>query len=260
MSKKQRKMQEICANMQQWTRENMHSLDIYECNYSYYDLEEKIWITLPCVYPWYREYIDKSLDHLIYHRLKPGFRYWKNTDLVYRKYKGFVNYSDEQSVYKCDLIKKNKQRYELLVLSCKHPIPVEKYAQIYQKFHQISYDAHELMLENPELIHDFRGYDIFLERKEEKSKQREANNVSKSEIFQFNGFNLNKHEIEIIEELISLMSYQEIASKHNIKVEAVYECIEHIKFKLKVSKYPDSHLFKKLRENSVLMSCINSYI
>ena len=52
--------------IQKWSKENLADIGIFECHYSYFNIEKGYWMTLPAIYDWYYEYIEKKFNMDIY--------------------------------------------------------------------------------------------------------------------------------------------------------------------------------------------------
>ena len=243
-------------DMQQWVDSNLQHLGIYECHYCYYDLENYKWMTIPAIYSWYCEYLEKNFDRLISSRLKKGLNYWSPSDLVYQNYQKFVQQFNVQTPHKCDLVMPTEKGFEMLVVGVDHPLSKLEQTQLEKFLKYLSYEAHGIIKNKSNILLDLNMESAQNCELPEQPSGKLYSNYQRSK---FGNIILTAKELQYIEHLMFNFTRKEIAHEHDCTETAVRRIVANIKSKLGAEFMSTSDMFKRLNKLGVLNICSQSF-
>tara|TARA_B100001094_G_scaffold330324_1_gene395266 strand:+ start:4744 stop:5550 length:807 start_codon:yes stop_codon:yes gene_type:complete len=253
-------------SMNHWVFNHLLKLNIFECAYGKLNMGEGSFVPIPMYHQWYASYKEQNLDLTLVTRLhKLGINYWKTKSYLLNQYHGCLSHGHNK-IFKLDIIKKVHDGYEMLVLGSYKPLAFKDYQFIYQVFHEISHQAEQLRQEKPALITELRCAQEVRALHQEQSlqavQQEQALEARFTEADKFKCGNLilEHYEMHLIKQLLSLMTYEEIAAFHQVSVDRIVQRIRHIKQKVSDPQMSDFELFKALKTHKILMAQITDFI
>ena len=257
MNQHRQKMQKISTSMEQWMQSNLASLGIYECSYGYYNLQHKQWMSMPTVYSCYCAYLEKGFTTQIKDRFHEGLIPWANSEPLYTEYQKHLQEQGLVTGYKFDLVKKIDEGFEMLTFGTYKTIAFEDYQRLYQGLHDLSYQAYQITKEAPYILDSF---DIHTPNIMPRLHKNSSQSWPLYEHFKFGALILTGKELQLIQQLLSLMTYEEIACSQSITTHEIEQSFYRIKQKIKDPHITNSELFIELRRNYVLMSHLKDFI
>jgi DNA-binding CsgD family transcriptional regulator len=253
-------MKQAALDMQQWVQQNISDPNIYECSYSYYNYKEATFMSLPCEYRWYCDYMENSLDLLSAYRIQNGSKYWDKDSHLHQSYATSIQkIIGERPFYKLDILKKHNDGYEMLAIGSFEPIAFNAHLRLNQLFSQLTLHAAKIRRYKKNICLDLKQVD------EIKSMHQDSNlilNANTDEISRnryqkskFDQIVLTAKELLYIECLMMGLTQKEIALKQQCTETAVRNIILNIKRKLNLDYAPISQVFHKLKQIGALEVC-----
>jgi len=253
-------MKQVSRDMQSWVNQNISDRNIYECSYSYYNYFDRTFMSLPCDYMWYCDYMEKSLDLLSSYRIKNGSKYWDQESELYKNYKKNIsNCIGSKTFYKLDILNKMEHGFEMLAIGSFEPISFQSHIRINHLFSQLSLHAHKIRKKRKHICSDLRQVDeirdihIAQEKKLDNLSESSLKNYSKAK---FDNLILTAKELLYIEYTMMGLTHKEIAARQQCSQTAVRKVLLNIKFKLGFSYMPNSQMMSKLKDVGVLEVCM----
>ncbi len=241
--------------MEQWIQSNIASIGVYECCYGYYNLKTKQWMSMPTVYSWYCAYMEKGFTVQVKDRFHEGLIPWRNSDLLYREYKKHLQKKDLSIGSKFDLVRKTNNGFEMLTFGTLQPVRFEDYQTLYHGLHDLSYQAHQIVQRNPDIMRPLE-----IEAPQIITHKHSHTSWDTLKKFKFGSLILTGQELQLIQQLLSLMTYEEIALSQSVTLHEVERSFYRLKEKIKNPHITNSELFIELRKNYVLMSHLKDFV
>tara|TARA_B100001094_G_C18178584_1_gene799442 strand:- start:2463 stop:2972 length:510 start_codon:yes stop_codon:yes gene_type:complete len=148
-------MKNVSQSMQCWMKTNLSHLNVFDCVYCHINIHDRKLMTIPAHLNWHHSYIEQSLDLNISSRLNVGVNYWKDTDIIHKKYK---EYTQKESFCKIDIIKKTENGFEIFSVAHNYPISIRNKFILKSCFTEMSKEAKKIIKLQKSILTDLRPY------------------------------------------------------------------------------------------------------